>query len=434
MSQLLPLKNFKWISPDQIDILNVPKDSRIGYILEVDLEYPEKLHDAHNLYPLAPEHVQVTDDMLSPFQRKHFPSIRGAVQKLVPNLHDKEKYVIHYQNLQLYVSLGMRIKKIHRVIQFEQSCWMKAYINLNIEKRKEAVRKGDKVGKDLFKLFNNAVFGKMMENLRKRINFEIVTSRKIALKRIAKPNFKRAKRFREDLVGIHMTKPVLVLNRPIQVGFAILDLSKYLMYDFHYNTWMVKFPNSTLLFTDTDSLAYEVVGHDLFEGMAKIKEKFDFSEYPKDHPLYSTENMKVVGKFKDECKGQMMLNFIGLRPKLYSFDYEREAHFDMDEDGMEVEVEKRTATSEIRIVIANKNTAKGIKDVVAKKLSFDDYECCLRYLSSKHVNIKRIGSDHHQVFTYSTEKIGLSAFDTKRWICDDGIKTYSFGHWRTKQL
>ena len=146
------------------------------------------------------------------------------------------------------------------------------------------------------------------------------------MKRIVKPNFKRVKIFPEDLVGIHMVKPVLVMNRPIQVGFAILDLSKYLMYDFHYNTWMKKFPNSTLLFTDTDSLACEVVGHDLYAGMGEIKDEFDFSEYAKDHFLQSCDNMKVVGKFKGEWKRQLMLRFVGLRPKLYSFDYEREAH------------------------------------------------------------------------------------------------------------
>ena len=110
---------------------------------------------------------------------------------------------------------------------------MKPYIELNTEKRKEATMRGDKACKDLFKLVNNAVFGKTMENPRKRINFEVVTSRKVSLKRIARPNFQRAKIFREDFVSIHMAKPVLVMNRPIQVGFVILDLSKYLMYDFH---------------------------------------------------------------------------------------------------------------------------------------------------------------------------------------------------------
>ena len=142
--------------------------------------------------------------MLSQFQQNNFPPIRGSVKKLVPNLQDKTKYVIHYHNLQLYVSLGMKIKNVHRIIQFEQSSWMKPYIELNTELRKEAVRKGDKVGKDLFKLMNNAVFGKTMENLRKRIDFEVVMSRKIALKRIAKPNFQRIKKFREDLVEILM--------------------------------------------------------------------------------------------------------------------------------------------------------------------------------------------------------------------------------------
>ena len=111
-------------------------------------------------------------------------------------------------------------------MQFEQSCWMKPYIDLNTEKRKEATTRDDKACKDIFQLFNNAVFGKTMENLRKRFNFEVVTSRKSALKWIARPNFQRAKIFREDLVGIHMARPVLVMNRPIQVGFAILDLSK----------------------------------------------------------------------------------------------------------------------------------------------------------------------------------------------------------------
>ena len=173
--------------------------------------------------------------MLSHFHPEHFPPIRGSVRKLVPNLHNNKKYVVHCRNLQSYVSLGMKM-------QFQQSCWMKPYIDLNIEKRKEATMRGGKAGKDLFKLFNNAVFGKIMENLRKRINFEVVTSRKVALKRIARPNFQRGKIFREDLVGIHMAKPVM--NRPTQVRFAILDLSKYLMYDFHYNTWMKKFPNS----------------------------------------------------------------------------------------------------------------------------------------------------------------------------------------------
>ena len=125
-----------------------------------------------------------------------------------------------------------------------------------------------------------------------------------------------------------------------------------------------------------------------------------------------------------------MLNFIGLHPKLYSFDYERIAYFNIDEDGIEIEVGKPSDTTTTRIIHANKNTAKGVRDVVAKYLSFDNYEICFQTLVSKEVHIKRVGSDHCKVFTYSTDKIELSAFNTKRWICDDGIHTYAFGHWR----
>ena len=111
MSQMLPIKGFKWVSPDEVDILNVPEDSKLGYILEVELENPQELHDMHNRHPLAPEDVHVTDDMLSPFQREHFPPFRGSVRKIVPNLHNNKKYVVHCRNLKLYVSLGMKSKK-----------------------------------------------------------------------------------------------------------------------------------------------------------------------------------------------------------------------------------------------------------------------------------------------------------------------------------
>ena len=157
---------------------------------------------------------------------------------------------------------------------------------------------------------------------------------------------------------------MLILNRPKHVGFAVLDISKYHMYNFHYNTWLNQFSSSRLLFTDTDSLAYEVTGHDVYAGMALIKDEFDFSEYPKNHFLYSTDNMKVVDKFKDECHGLAMLRYVGLRPKLYSYKYERIGYF--ENDG--TEVEKATSTSVERIVIANKTLEKVLEIMHTKHL------------------------------------------------------------------
>ena len=251
------------------------------------------------------------------------------------------------------------------------------------------------------------------------------------LKGIGKPYFKRAKKFRTDMVGLHMLRPVVELNRPIQVGAAILDLSKVLMYDFHYNIWMKTFPNSKLLFTDTDSLAYEVTDHNLNAGLEAIKEHFDFSEYPDDHPLKSDDNLKVIGKFKDECFGQLMLKFVGLRPKLYTYEYEKLVHILLNEFGDQEYVNKPTDKTTSKIIVVNKNVGKGTKDSVRNLLSSDDYKKCLTSLEPVKKKMRTIRSDHHNVYTYEMNKIALSAFDDKRWILEDGVSTLAYGHYKT---
>ena len=147
-------------------------------ILEVDLEYPQELHDLHNDYPLAPEKTKVSSGMLSEYCKKiadRYKISIGLVSKLIPTLRDKKEYVLHYCNLQLYLDLGLKIKKVHRVLKFDQSPWLKQYIDLNTEKRKHAKNTFEK---DFFKLMNNSVFGKMMENLRKRVDVRLVTNEK----------------------------------------------------------------------------------------------------------------------------------------------------------------------------------------------------------------------------------------------------------------
>ena len=147
-------------------------------ISEVDLEYPQELHDLHNDYPVCPEKVKVSNDMLSGYRKKianKFNISIGLVRKLIPTLKDKKEYVLHYRNLQLYLDLGLKIKKVHRVLEFDQSPWLKQYIDFNTEKRKRAKKPFEK---DFFKLMNNSVFGKTMENLRKRVDVRLVTDEK----------------------------------------------------------------------------------------------------------------------------------------------------------------------------------------------------------------------------------------------------------------
>ena len=189
----------------------------------------------HNDYPLAPEKLAVSSDMLSKYCKKIADKYEikvGDVKKLISNLGNKTNYVVHYTNLQLYLSLGMKLTKIHRVLKFKQSGWMKKYLDFNTEKRKNAANSFEK---DFFKLMINSVYGKTMENLRKRINVRLVNNEKDFLKYTSRPTHITHKIFDKNYAAIHEIKPVLKLNKPIYVGSTVLELSKWLMYDFHDN-------------------------------------------------------------------------------------------------------------------------------------------------------------------------------------------------------
>ena len=323
MSQYLPTGGFKWLTEKQINKINLAQyneDSNKGLILEVDLEYPKELHDLHNDYPLAAERVCVNKDMLSEYCKKiatKYNISTGLVHKLIPTLSNKEKYVLHYRNLQLHLDLGLKVNKVHRVLEFNQSPWLKQYINFNTLKRTQAKNSFEK---DFFKLMNNSVFGKTMENIRKRVDVRLVTDEKKLLKMASKPTYVSSKIFNENLVAVHKIKETLTLNRPAYVGMCILDLSKTLMYDFHYNYIKEKYGDKAkLLFTDTDSLTYKIEAEDVYQDFWNDKDRFDNSDYPENSPYFDKTNKKVIGKFKDEAAGIPITEFVGLRSKMYSY-------------------------------------------------------------------------------------------------------------------
>ena len=296
MSQYLPTGNFKWMTDNEISKIDLGKykaDGKKGLILEVDLEYPQELHDIHNDYPVAPEKVKVSKNMLSAYCKKIAEKYNisiGLVSKLIPTLRDKKEYVLHYRNLQLYLDLGLKIKNVHRVLKFDQSPWLKQYIDFNTEKRKHTKNSFEK---DFFKLMNNSIFGKTMENLRKRVDVRLVTDEKKLDKLTSKPTFVSSKIFNENLMAVHKVKETLTLNRPAYVGMCILDLSKTLMYDFHYNYIKKKYDNrARLLFTDTDSLTYEIESEDVYKDFWNDKDMFDNSDYPESSPYYCNVNKK----------------------------------------------------------------------------------------------------------------------------------------------
>ena len=298
MSKPLPTHGFKWMKVDELETWEL-----YSCILEVDLEYPKNLHDLHSDYPLAPEQIVV-----------------NKVSKLIPNLGNKKKYILHHENLKQDLRLGLKLTHIHRGIKFKESSWLEKYITLNTKLRTEAKNEFEK---DFFKLMNNSVFGKTMENIRNRVVINLVTDKKQAEKLSAKPNFKHCNIFSEDLVAIHMKKTKLFFNKPVYLGMCILDLSKTLMYDFHYNYIKQKYGDKAkLLLTDTDSLMYKIQTEDFYKDInGDVKDRFDTSGYPSGHPsgIPSGFNKKVLGMFKDEVNGTVIDEFVGLRAKLYSY-------------------------------------------------------------------------------------------------------------------
>ena len=238
----------------------------------------------------------------------------GGVNKLVPNLGNKSKYVVHYKHLQLYLSLGKKSSKVHKILRFKQSDWLKKYIDFNTDKRKNAANSFEK---DFFKLMNNSVFCKTMVNLRKIISVKLVNNTKDYVRSISKPSFVSQKRISNIFVAIHEIKPVLILNKPVYVGFSILGLSKYFMYEIHYKYIKSKF-DAKLLFTDTDSSLYEIKTEDIYENFCQDKNLFDFSDYPLNSKFFDSVSEKVLGKMKDEFKGKIINGFVGLKSKMYS--------------------------------------------------------------------------------------------------------------------
>ncbi|KYN23233.1 hypothetical protein ALC57_04350 [Trachymyrmex cornetzi] len=392
MCQPLPYAEFRWIK----DVVNfdasaIVPDSPTGYILEVDLEYPQHLHDQHIDLPFCPT-------------RDKPPGKRE--DKLLATLYDKQRYIIHYRNMQQCTRHGLRVTKIHRVLQFAQFPWLREYIQLNTNFRTRA--KND-FEKNLYKLMNNAVFGKTMENVRKHVDVKLITKwdgRYGAGAMIAKPNFHSRSVFAENLIAVGLRKLEVKFNKPIYVGMCILDISKVCLYEFHHEYILPLFRDKCkIMYTDTDSLIYRIECDDAYECMKRDIARFDTSDYPADNAYgMSLANKKVPGLMKDENNGMIMTEFVGLRAKMYA-----------------VMVDGKKDTKKAKDVKSN---------VVARTITFNDYTRCLNEEIEMTCHQSCIRSKLHEVYTIPESKIALSPYDDKRYVVPDSTETLPWGHWR----
>ena len=456
MSQPLPTGNYHWLSEEEVtnfDLNAWTADGPCGCLIEVDADVPDELHDMLADYPPAPEKKRIVYEMLSDKQRELLGTFMDntaswqSVPKLVTSFEPKRKYVVHYRALQLYVQLGLKIVKIHRVLAFKQSPWLKPYIDINTTMRAAAL---SEFWKMLFKLMNNSIFGKMMENVRNRRQLEFATDEKRLKKLTARPTFRTKSIISEALTAVENYKTSVCLNKPIIVGQAILDLSKVLMQRFHYMWIKTRYPGvrSELLFTDTDSLCYKIRTRDVYADMlanarepdwrslalsdplfagktsAEIDELrthedwFDWSGYDAHHTVFAgmteeevaelrARNKKVIGKMKDECDGQPIASVVCVRAKCYS---------------IQMADEKTTMK------------CKGIGSVAVKsQLTHDSYRDCVLHSQRTFVETHTLRSYEHHIYTLRQVNLALVNFDDKRWMCDDCIHTLPHGHYATRR-
>ena len=409
MCQNLPTHGIDWCNDFDKRIIKSYKSSdEIGYILEVDLDYPEVLHDSHSDYPLAPEHLTL-----------------NKCRKLTPNLNHKLNYILHIDNLQYYLSKGLVLKEIHKVVKFNQSAWLKPYIEKNSRLRHMAKNEFEK---DYYKLLNNAFYGKTMENVRDRVNVQFCLNEKQFIKHTSSPLFANHINVlkHNGLVLVKTHKKTVELNKPIYLGACILESSKLHMFKFHYDIMKVKYPDCSMMKTDTDSLLYYIETTDLYQDLKNdknLQEHIEFSNYPKDHLLYNCNRKKIPGLFQDECvDGKMAIisEYVGLRAKSYSNDlfYPKNEEFRC------------------------KKKSKGVPSRhITNRVDFQDYKDCL--FNKKPLILGSTSSkEQHQdkiytfrslkLTTYSIEqsKIALSENDDKRYILEDNIHTLAIGHYK----
>ncbi|XP_053210240.1 uncharacterized protein LOC128394030 [Panonychus citri] len=413
LQQALPMSDFKFVDNVEFDsvyqlcINEKNPNSDIGYVFEVDLDYPSHLHDLHKDYPLAPDRVTIDQHHLSKLQLSILETTerpRTKCEKLIATFFKREKYVIHQRNLQFYVKHGLIVTKIHRIVSFKQSCWLKDYIMLCTRKR--MVSKSN-FEKNFWKLLVNAIYGKSIEDVRKHSEIKLETSLDGAMKQMQKPLVERFFILDEHKALFKMRRKSVLLNKPIFAGFTVLEISKLHMYQLHYEIFKVYYgDNIELLYTDTDSFIYSIKTNNLYNDFNYLSDIFDFSDYPSEHQsgLKNDNHKKKLGYLKDEMNGKNILEFIALKSKVYCLKTDETV----------------------------KKTAKGVQKAVLKKMiTFDDYKTSLDSHNLLYHEMRSLRSFQHNIKSIQSRKLALNPFDDKRYLLENGVDTLPFGHYST---
>ena len=390
MSQYLPYDEIKFDNTVKLeDILNTPDDSDIGYFIEVDLIYPDNIKEKTKNFPFAPVNKKINPDNFNDYMKENKPDTYTSTKKLICDWSDKKNYLVHYRMLKFYIRHGMIVDKIHTVISFRQSRWLEKYISFNTKKRNKA--KND-FEKDFYKLLNNAFYGKTMENVRNRLKIKFIKKddyREI-IKQQSKLTFNGIHKSYENCDSYTFKQNEVLMDKPIYLGFTVLELSKLLMYETYYDKLQPYFrqENIQLHYMDCDSFVLSIETENIINDLKNLEDLFDFSNLNKNHELFSNKNKKVVGKFKIETPENIWIDeFVALRSKCYAFKCGNNS----------------------------KNKLKGISKSYSRNIKFEEYYNCLfgrEYQQECDNYILR--SINHNMVLQKVKKSTLSIFDDKR--------------------
>ena len=389
MSEPLPFDEVKFDTDVKLeDILNTINDSDIGYFIEVDLKYPDNIKKTEN-FPFAPENKKIIPDKFSDYMKTIKPNIYTQTKKLICDWSDNKNYLIHYRMLKFYVRHGMIVDKVHCVISFKQSKWLEKYISFNTQKSNKAKNEFER---DFYKILNIAFYGKTMENVRNRLKIKIVKkdNYRERIRQQSKLTFNGIQKSYENCDSYTFKQNEVLMDKPIYLGFSVLELSKLLMYETYYDKLQPYFRQDKLKlhYMDCDSFVLSIETQNIINDLKNLENLFDFSSLNKTHELFSNKNKKVVDKFKIETPENIWIDeFVALRSKCYAFKCGNDSE----------------------------NKLKGISKSYSKNIKFEEHKNCLdakEYQKECDNYISR--SINHEMHLQEIKKSTLSISDDKR--------------------
>lgn len=408
--QPLPVSNYKWLSKEEIDVIKWDEqdlNQSTGYIVECTLKYPKKLHKKTNAFPLAPLHIDINYKDLSPFAKKCKSVLDNKksykARKLSSTFATRENYVCHYMNLKFYLSMGMELVSVRRVISFKQEKFLEPFMNYCADQRKLATSEFRKAN---FKLIANSIYGKFIECTRNYIDCKLALTDKTMTKWMNNPRFKKFHMLDENAAFCYLSQTNVLMNKCYPIGFTILELSKFLMFQTFYNKIRPVFPSADLIFTDTDSFALQFQVKRNENVMEKLSAIMDFSNYPKTHPLHNDKHKGVPGYFKDEAPGNTIKEIVAIRSKVYCMRFKK---------GKE------------------KKTLKGVKRAYKQVIPFKSFKNCVNKIDSVKVTQYAIRSKSHNITTQKMNRLCFSSFDDKRYLWQCAIHSSPYSSYLIKK-